>query len=986
MGFNRLRAVAPPAAKTAGRFTLETLEPRYLMSADVGGVLVAYHGLAGVQPAVIAAPLLDSGSALNLSGSAAVATTGTRHEVAIVDSAVKDSKQLVADMLNTASQNRRLDIYVIDGHQNGIGQISTILAGYRNLDAVHIISHSTDAELQLGDTLLTRANLNQYAQQIAGWRTSLGTQADLLLYGCDLAAHPDGKALVTALSTLTGAAVAASTDMTGNAVLGGDWNLEYATGPIETAAALSVQAQQNWMGLLATQTVIDQFNSISYNNNDGTASWAGPWQEIGEANGPSTGFVSVSTNLGINGLQAGLGASRAVNLSGAASATLSFDWSVLPPSTTGSATLDVYNGTTWTTVQTFDLSVGSPFASNSMDITPFISANTQIRFQISSVANNPATTLVIDNVQISYIPNTAPTITGTVGSQTVTDKTTVKPFSAVTIGDVDSPAQTLTVSVNLDAAAKGNLSNLSGFIAGPAGSYTFTGTAAAATAALQNLLFIPTANRVAPGSAETTTFILTANDGIAAPVTDSITTVVSTSINDAPTITGTASGQSVTDKTTVKPFSTVTIGDVDSPAQTLTVSVNLDAAAKGSLSNLSGFIAGPAGSYTFTGTAAAATAALQNLLFIPTANRVAPGSAETTTFILTANDGIAAPVTDSITTILSTSINDAPVIGAQGFVINDNVPDGSTATTLTSTDPDRGDTRTYAITGGNAATAFAIDPVTGKVSVTDGRVLRANSAPTMTLVVTVTDAQGLSATGGVTVTVKSLSKINDTITPTAPMPAPPIIETAPSPPPSGSPVANGNNNHAMTGPGGHPHGGYVIAGTRAVQTKSGSGPPPPPVVFTENARTMINSDKNDNVMSAMQAPISLRSAGAGVLSSLISNASFTRELNNLRDETRHDITITKMTAGVSIVTTTGLSVGYVAWLARGGALLTSVLSSLPAWRIIDPLPILAFSHKHVEEEDDSLESMVRKGNEHVNPTDEASKPSDKDVRITPGEL
>ncbi|MHB8474220.1 MAG: DUF4347 domain-containing protein [Gammaproteobacteria bacterium] len=860
MGFNRLRAVAPPAAKTAGRFTLETLEPRYLMSADVGGVLVAYHGLAGVQPAVIAAPLLDSGSALNLSGSAAVATTGTRHEVAIVDSAVKDSKQLVADMLNTASQNRRLDIYVIDGHQNGIGQISTILAGYRNLDAVHIISHSTDAELQLGDTLLTRANLNQYAQQIAGWRTSLGTQADLLLYGCDLAAHPDGKALVTALSTLTGAAVAASTDMTGNAVLGGDWNLEYATGPIETAAALSVQAQQNWMGLLATQTVIDQFNSISYNNNDGTASWAGPWQEIGEANGPSTGFVSVSTNLGINGLQAGLGASRAVNLSGAASATLSFDWSVLPPSTTGSATLDVYNGTTWTTVQTFDLSVGSPFASNSMDITPFISANTQIRFQISSVANNPATTLVIDNVQISYIPNTAPTITGTVGSQTVTDKTTVKPFSAVTIGDVDSPAQTLTVSVNLDAAAKGNLSNLSGFIAGPAGSYTFTGTAAAATAALQNLLFIPTANRVAPGSAETTTFILTANDGIAAPVTD------------------------------------------------------------------------------------------------------------------------------SITTILSTSINDAPVIGAQGFVINDNVPDGSTATTLTSTDPDRGDTRTYAITGGNAATAFAIDPVTGKVSVTDGRVLRANSAPTMTLVVTVTDAQGLSATGGVTVTVKSLSKINDTITPTAPMPAPPIIETAPSPPPSGSPVANGNNNHAMTGPGGHPHGGYVIAGTRAVQTKSGSGPPPPPVVFTENARTMINSDKNDNVMSAMQAPISLRSAGAGVLSSLISNASFTRELNNLRDETRHDITITKMTAGVSIVTTTGLSVGYVAWLARGGALLTSVLSSLPAWRIIDPLPILAFSHKHVEEEDDSLESMVRKGNEHVNPTDEASKPSDKDVRITPGEL
>ena len=38
---------------------------------------------------------------------------------------------------------------------------------------------------------------------------------------------------------------------------------------------------------------------------------------------------------------------------------------------------------------------------------------------------------------------------------------------------------------------------------------------------------------------------------------------------------------------------------------------------------------------------------------------------------------------------------------------------------------------------------------------------------------------------------------------------------------------------------------------------------------------------------------------------------------------------------------TGLSVGYVLWLGRGGVLLASLLSALPAWSTLDPLPVLA---------------------------------------------
>ena len=69
------------------------------------------------------------------------------------------------------------------------------------------------------------------------------------------------------------------------------------------------------------------------------------------------------------------------------------------------------------------------------------------------------------------------------------------------------------------------------------------------------------------------------------------------------------------------------------------------------------------GVYRFTGDAAAATAAIQGLFFDPAENRVAPGDTETTTFTITVNDGVATEAVDAGTTVISTSINDAPTLG-----------------------------------------------------------------------------------------------------------------------------------------------------------------------------------------------------------------------------------------------------------------------------------------------------------------------------------
>ncbi len=65
--------------------------------------------------------------------------------------------------------------------------------------------------------------------------------------------------------------------------------------------------------------------------------------------------------------------------------------------------------------------------------------------------------------------------------------------------------------------------------------------------------------------------------------------------------------------------------------------------------------------------------------------------------------------------------------------------------------------------------------------------------------------------------------------------------------------------------------------------------------------------------------------------------------------------------GSATIIMTAFTTGYTIWALRGGYLLASVASSLPAWRMIDPLPIL--EEFCLEDQDDahdeSLESMLK---------------------------
>lgn len=207
------------------------------------------------------------------------------------------------------------EVHLLDPAADGIRQIAAIMAQQRNITALHLLSHGAAGQLSLGCVALTTATLDRYRAEWQVIRAALAPEAEILLYGCNVAA--DGGALAAALAHRCGVPVAASSSPTGAAAQGGDWLLDYHSASMQARIPFSPAAMQSYGGLLmaisnGAQSLTNfgqasngidvtdgNWTGVSYIDNnqdmaysDGTAVWAEPGMSYNQ----TTGYIEIHLN------------------------------------------------------------------------------------------------------------------------------------------------------------------------------------------------------------------------------------------------------------------------------------------------------------------------------------------------------------------------------------------------------------------------------------------------------------------------------------------------------------------------------------------------------------------------------------------------------------------------------------------------------------------------------------------------------------------
>ncbi len=203
--------------------------------------------------------------------------TDPAREVVFVDAAVADRETLLSGLVREDTA-----VVVLESGGDALAQIAAYLEANGPVEAVHIVSHGDSGYVRLGGETLWTGDLMARGETLQRIGAQLTGDADVLFYGCDVAAGAAGAAFIETFAELTGADVAASTDATGV----DDWELEANVGEVERSVIFTAEVQDAFTGSLATLTV----DSLAWNTTvDGQVTLA---EAILAANGSGNADVS----------------------------------------------------------------------------------------------------------------------------------------------------------------------------------------------------------------------------------------------------------------------------------------------------------------------------------------------------------------------------------------------------------------------------------------------------------------------------------------------------------------------------------------------------------------------------------------------------------------------------------------------------------------------------------------------------------------------
>jgi hypothetical protein len=174
----------------------------------------------------------------------------TATTIVFIDASLSDYQTLQAGIIEGVKS------VIISPNQDGIEQISQILQQHPHITTIHILSHGAPGCLYLGNIQLNLTNIHNYTQQLQQWQ-----RQNILLYGCNVAAGDAGGEFIHNLHQITNATISASTTKTGNAALGGNWELEVNI-PENNGTSLVFHADtlNTYQGIFAP-TLVGEYNT-----------------------------------------------------------------------------------------------------------------------------------------------------------------------------------------------------------------------------------------------------------------------------------------------------------------------------------------------------------------------------------------------------------------------------------------------------------------------------------------------------------------------------------------------------------------------------------------------------------------------------------------------------------------------------------------------------------------------------------------------------
>ncbi|HET7609408.1 MAG TPA: tandem-95 repeat protein, partial [Gammaproteobacteria bacterium] len=429
-------------------------------------------------------------------------------------------------------------------------------------------------------------------------------------------------------------------------------------------------------------------------------------------------------------------------------------------------------------------------------------------------------------------------------------------------------------------------------------------------------------------------FLYTIADGNGGTVAGSATLDI-TPVNDAPVVTSNGGGLNasagVAENTTA--VTVVTSVDADGDAVQYSIIGGADAARFR--------IDGATGALTF--------------LSAPNYEAPADGGADNIyEVIVRAVDGNGGSATQTLQ-IAVAGVDEAPTAGGDAFEMSDNQLLIVTTTRLLSNDADP--------EGGALRIVSMTSPLSGTLEQDAAGGWRYTPSSGFTgndrFTYTVADASGRTATAEVVIAVASLPSGAGGAAPAAPAATSSAAPSAPSGPVSGGAIASTFGGNPLDGvdvlAGGH----VDVAGAEAsaVWTVDAEEPPAGDVADSavadfaaEIERERVYDVRNwappdqvelEQIAIDMNNNLLRLALNMGLQDTSRSLAVFDETFQEMADGVRR---ADREVAEIAIGSGVAVGAGVIAWLLRGGALVASLLSALPAWASFDPVPILARRH------------------------------------------